>query len=118
MGSHRDSGVNLRNAIVGETYDGMYTGTKTVAEMQEPLTFDEPDYPPVEAPYKRIPCWQVLVQADPDNITNVLVGDEVHGCHIVLVPGANITIRINEVSKIWIRSEAAVMTTVHWMALI
>ena len=117
MGSHRDSGVNLRNAIVGETYDGLYTGTKTVAHVQEPLTFDEPDYPPGTG-YKRIPCWQVLVQADPANTANVLVGDEVHGCHIVLTAGASITIPINEVSKIWIRSADAVMTTVHWMAMI
>lgn len=44
---------------------------------------------------------EVLIQADPDNDDNVLVGNHVVRS-IVLVPGAGVTINTNDLAKIWI----------------
>lgn len=85
------------------TYDGLAGGELTVTVIQQPLV-----------PNQRL-CFQVLIQADPDNVNDVLVGN-LHGCYIRLVPGGSITITINDVHKICARSEAGA-ERVYWLAV-
>jgi hypothetical protein len=115
----RKSGVNLDLALVGETYDAMYAGeVEVLATTQVPLTFDLPAPKPVDEGTAYIPCWQVLAQADPGNADNVLIGDEAHGCHIVLRPGESITIPINNVRKVYVRTaDGGGTSQVNWLAM-
>lgn len=55
----------------------------------------------------------VLVQADPDNSGNVLVGN-FEARSIVLVPGAAVTIEIDRLDRIWISQGAGDQT--GWLA--
>lgn len=113
------SGANLHLQMIGETYDGTYVGyVDVLATQQVPLTFDLPEDPtPIENGIVSVPCWQVLVQADPDNTQNVLIGNETHGCHIVLRAGETITIPINDVIKIYARAAAGTQR-INWIAMI
>lgn len=116
----RKSGANLHLEAIGETYDATYAGTiDVIATQQVPITFDLPADPkPHEDGIVSIPCWQVLIQADPSNDNNVLIGDEAHGCYIVLRPGETITIPINDVKKVFARSEAGGgVNTINWLAM-
>lgn len=117
----RKSGTNLQNVITGETYDGTYCGfVEVIVEQQVPITFDLPEDPtPIENGVVSVPCWQVLIQADPANTQNVLVGNETHGCYIVLRAGETITIPINDARKIYVRAAAgAGYQRVNWIAMI
>lgn len=114
----RKSGVNLKLQEVGETYDGMYAGVVEVIDTQVPLTFDLASPHPHDAGVVSIPCWQVLVQSDPSNQSNVLVGTEAHGCHIVLRGGESITIPINDVKKVFARTaDGGGVSRINWLAM-
>lgn len=116
----RKSGVNLHLSLVGETYDAIYTGiVEVTAAQQVPLTFDLPaEVPPHDNGVLSVPCWQVLVQADPSNADNVVVGDEAHGCFIVLRPGESITIPINDAKKVYVRTaDGGGVSRVNWIAM-
>jgi len=115
--NNRKSGVNLHLSLVGETYDGTYVGTQeTDALQQVPLTWDL--VPPPSGGFASVPCWQVLVQADPSNATNVLVGDEAHGCHIVLRAGESIMVPVNDVNKVYVRTaDGGGTNVVNWFAM-
>jgi len=108
----RKSGTNLKLLLTGETYDAIYVGVQIAnADQQLRLCAD--------LGVESIPCWQVLVQADPANgQTNVLVGNEHQGCHIVLRPGESITVPVNDVGKVYVRTvEGGGNTTVNWLAV-
>lgn len=115
----RKSGVNQHNALVGETYDAMYAGAvEVIAAQQVPLTFDLPSPHPHDQGVVSIPCWQVLAQADPSNADNALVGDEAHGCFIVLRPGESITIPVNDVKKVFARTaDGGGISRINWLAM-
>lgn len=116
----RKSGANFHLSLTGETYDAMYAGIVDVlATQQVPLTFDLPaEVPPHDEGVLSVPCWQVLVQADPSNASNVLIGDEAHGCHIVLRPGESITIPINDVRKVYARAvDGGAVSRINWLAM-
>ena len=108
----RKSGTNLKLSLTGETYDDMYSGTaQALVASQVSLLND------TTVLSNRIPCWQVIVQADPDNAANIVVGESLHGCHIVLRAGESISIPVNEVGKIQVRAVAGTQT-VNWLAII
>ena len=108
----RKSGTNLKLALTGETYDDMYSGTvQAPAAAQVSLLND------TTVLSNRILCWQVLVQADPDNTANIVVGESLHGCHIVLRAGESISIPINEVGKVQVRAISGTQTA-NWLAMI
>lgn len=115
----RKSGAKLHLSLVGETYDATYAGVvEVIATQQVPLTFDLPSPRPVDQGILSIPCWQVLAQADPGNADNVLIGDEAHGCFIVLRPGESITIPINDVKKVYARTaDGGGITRINWLAM-
>jgi len=98
------SGANLHLELSAETYDAMYCGSRDVGTGQVPL---QPGSQP---------CFQVLVQADPQNGNFVSVGNESQGCHVRLAPGVIVVIPINDVSKIFVRAKSGTQT-VHWLAM-
>ena len=111
-GNVRKSGTNLKLALTGETYDDMYSGTvQALTASQVSLLND------TTVLSGRIPCWQVLVQSDPDNTANIVVGESLHGCHVVLLAGQSISIPINEVGKVQVRAVSGTQT-VNWLAMI
>jgi len=108
----RKSGTNLKLALTGETYDDMRSGTvQALAASQVSLLND------TTVLSGGIPCWQVLVQSDPDNTANIVVGESLHGCHVVLLAGQSISIPINEVGKVQVRAVSGTQT-VNWLAMI
>ncbi|MEM4410072.1 MAG: hypothetical protein QXI19_15175 [Candidatus Caldarchaeum sp.] len=59
-------------------------------------------------------CRYVLVQADPNNTSNLLVGHS-NAQPIVLEPGRSLSISIGDVSLIYVRAESGTVT-VNWLA--
>jgi hypothetical protein len=101
----KKSGRNLHLELVGETYDEMRTGTVQAGLSQVALSTS-------------VPCFVVVVQSDPRNTTNVIVGNRNNsGPAIVLEPGDTITLPINDVSKVYARSIGAAQV-VNWLAFI
>ena len=86
-------------------FDATALGTIQVGPTQVPLTTVS------------VPCYQLLVISHPDNDQYIYVGDETHGCHIPLVPGASMTIPIDNVSKIHVRA-ASGSQLAAWMAMV
>lgn len=88
----------------GQTYDTMHTGTILVGANAVAISA------------VTVGCFEVLVQADPDNASSVLVGNHLQGCTIQLTAGSVITIPINDVEKIMARAVAG-SQRVNWMAM-
>ena len=101
----RKSGANLRLNLVGEVYDSMQCGTRTVNTAQVPLTTDS------------IVCWQVIVQASRTNTQYLRIGNSKQGCYFELAAGQAITIPINNLNKVYVRSESGTQT-VSWIAML
>ena len=59
------------------------------------------------------PAQEVLIQSDPANTTNVLVGDSDTQV-VVLTPGQSLTVPINTLSLIWVKM-ASLTGVVNWM---
>ena len=59
-------------------------------------------------------CRQVLVQNDPGNSVNLLIGD-VDGQYIIVKPSQSISINIISVSEIYVKSASGTIT-VNWLA--
>jgi len=103
--SIKKSGRNLHLALTGETYDEMRTGTRTVGLQQTALSTS-------------VPCFVVIVQADPGNNQNVVVGNRNgNGPVIVMEPGDTFTLPVNDVSKVYARAVAGAQT-VNWLAFV
>jgi hypothetical protein len=84
-------------------YDNMITGTIGAGF-------------PAQAIYQQQQaCLEVLVQNDPSSAVNVYVGPAT-AQYVVLVPGASITIPINNVNRIWAGTDGGA-ATVNWIAM-
>jgi len=59
------------------------------------------------------PAQELLIQSDPANTTNVLVGDS-DSQNIVLTPGQSLTIPVNTLSLIWVKMASAT-GVVNWL---
>ena len=94
-----------RAPLGGQTYEGMHTGTIVVTAANA-----------VAISAVTAGCFEVLVQADPDNDDNVLIGNNTQGCTIRLTAGSAITIPINDVEKIMARAVAGTQR-VNWLAM-
>ena len=88
----------------GQTYDAMHPGTIVVGVNAVAISA------------VTVGCFEVLVQSDPDNDANVLVGNATHGCTIRLTVGSAITIPINDVEKIMARAVAGTQR-INWLAM-
>lgn len=88
----------------GQTYDAMHPGTILVGVNAVAISA------------VTIGCFEVLVQADPDNGDSVLIGNATQGCTIQLTAGSAITIPINDVEKIMARAVAG-SQRVNWLAM-
>ena len=97
--------IGGRAQLGGQTYDDMHTGTIVVGVNAVAISA------------VTVGCFEVLVQADPDNNANVLVGNGKQGCTIVQPAGSVITIPINDVEKIVARAAAGAQR-VNWMAMV
>lgn len=58
---------------------------------------------------------EVIVQADPDNSTNALVGNSSNQ-YVKLVPGQGVSIPINNLGAIYVKMESATTGTINWIA--
>lgn len=104
--SIKKSGRNLHLTLTGETYDEMRTDTVQVGQQQTALSAAS------------VPCFAVIVQADPGNGQNVVVGNQFNnGPVIVMEAGDTFTLPINDVSKVYARSVAGTQT-VNWLAFV
>lgn len=104
--SIRKSGSNVYLNLTGETYDDSYCGSREdVGAAQVALQTTTQ------------PCFQVMLQASPANNDYVAVGNLAQGCHIRLVPGAMVTIPIDDVNKVFVRAGSGTQA-VFWMAMI
>ncbi len=61
-------------------------------------------------------CLEVIVQADPNNTANVVLGDALVQCY-VLEPGATLTIPIRHINKIFVRFPSDTTQRVNWIAM-
>jgi hypothetical protein len=114
----KKSGENLHLTPMGETYDAMYVGSVVAEDTGQKSLIDDIVTAGTAPANGTIPCWQVLVQADPGNSANILVGNEHQGCRIVLRAGESITIPVNRVEKVFVISLAAGGDqTVNWLAM-
>jgi len=95
-----------RGAVLrtGNAYDTMTTGTIGAA------------FPAVAIYQEQLACLEVLVQNDPASASNALIGNR-FGQSIVLVPGASITIPINNVNKVWAGTAPGGGATINWIAM-
>lgn len=83
-------------------YTGQITGLAATAQSLDPT--------------KIIPSIrEVIVQADPDNTTDVLVGNSVDQ-FLKLVRGQGISIPLNNLYSIYVKMESATTGTVSWIA--
>lgn len=92
---------------VTETYAEIYANTLTVGPAAVPVYTPAP-------PAARLNAFTTLVQADPDNDGNVLVGNQ-HNQTIVLEAGNSITIAVDP-SSIYVIGSAPGQV-VNWLAL-
>lgn len=79
----------------------IYTGQKTAAVTGEALSTSQP-------------CREVLVQADPTNVVDVIIGNATNQ-FVHLVPGSYITIPIADVSLVYVRVVSGT-AIVNWLA--
>lgn len=89
---------------VANAYDSMTTGTLTVNSLAGVALAAVPT-----------PILEVIVQNDPDSAVSVYVGP-VTGQYFELIAGANITIPINDLSDVYVRTDGAA-ATVNWIAM-
>jgi hypothetical protein len=73
-------------------------------------------FPAVPIYQEQLACLEVLAQNDPSSASNVLIGNE-FGQSIVLVPGASITIPINNVNRVWAGTAPGGSATINWIAM-
>ena len=59
------------------------------------------------------PAQEVLIQSDPANTTDVLVGDA-DSQTIVLTKGQSITLPVNTLSLVWVKM-ASLTGTINWL---
>jgi len=86
-----------------QLYTGQVTGLGATAQ---PLVTQASNHPSIR---------EVMVQADPDNTTDALVGNA-SAQYIKLVPGQGFAIPINNLYSIYVRMESATTGTVSWFA--
>ena len=96
--------IGGRAQLGGQVYGDTHTGTIVVGVNAVAISA------------VTVGCFEVLVQSDPDNDANVLVGNNKQGCTIVLTAGSAITIPINDVEKIMARAVSGTQR-VNWMAM-
>ena len=92
-------GAVLRTA---NAWDGLRSGTQTATTTPTPLAT------------RHLPIMEVIVQNDPDGQTAVFVGDR-RSQNYQLNSGANVTVRVNDLSLVYVRT-AAGTATVNWLA--
>lgn len=109
--SIKKSGSNIHLELVATTYDSFVTATLQIGTEQEALTVNTSPTVPTSQP-----CFEVLVQADPDNTAAVFVGS-LGGCYFQLDAGASLTVPINDVGKVYVRAASGVQR-VNWLAMI
>jgi len=97
--------IGGRAQLGGQTYNDTHTGTILLTTLNA-----------VAISAVSVPCFEVLVQADPNNGRNVLIGNSKQGCTIRLTAGSAITIPINDVEKIMARAVFGTQR-VNWMAM-
>ena len=85
--------------VVGS--ETLYADTKSVGTTAEALAASQT-------------ITKVVMQNDPDSTANVLVGNETVQS-IKLVPGANITIAVNDLAKVFVKAESGTVT-VNYLA--
>lgn len=85
-----------------ETYDTLHAGRRTTAGVG------------VVANLPNVRIWQVIVQADPDNASDVFVGNA-NLQPFELVPGAAITIPIDRTNKVYANITAG--DAINWLAM-
>jgi hypothetical protein len=59
-------------------------------------------------------CREVLVQSDPGNSPNVLVGNSAHQ-YVVLTPGQSVTIPVISLTLVYVKAVSGTVT-VNWLA--
>ena len=98
--------IGGRAQLGGQTYLDTHTGTILLTAANA-----------VAISAVTVSCFEVLVQADPDNGANVVIGNIKQGCTVVMTPGAVITIPISDVEKIVARAISGTQR-VNWMAMV
>ena len=68
---------------------------------------------PVQLTTTATPCVEVVVQSDPGNSTNMLVGGSL-GQPLVLTPGASITIPVVDASQIYVKAASGTVQA-NWL---
>jgi hypothetical protein len=86
------------------TYDRIDCGTLTGAATVAPLLTEDRD------------CFEVIVQADPDNEVNLSIGSSLAQWY-VLEPGATITIPTRHLNNVYVRFPAGDDQRVNWIAM-
>ncbi len=89
---------------VAGAYDSMIVGSKGVS-------------------YPGAPVWQeqkaileVILQNDPSSQSNILIGNE-FGQYVVIVPGASITVPINNLNRVQAATAPGESATLNWIAM-
>lgn len=90
-------------SLVATTYDTLLANEITVGVAAQPLVSGT------------LACYEVLIQADPSNTADVLIGNA-HNHTIVLTAGTPISIPINDASKVWLRAVSG-NQRVGWVAV-
>jgi len=86
------------------TFDGMIGDTRAVSSFPAVPIFQQPEE-----------VFELVVQNDPASTNNVVVGNA-FAQWIVLIPGASMTIPINDPNKVYVRA-AAGNATINWMGM-
>jgi len=96
--------IGGRAQLGGQTYRDTHTGTIVVGTGAVAISA------------VTVACFEVLVQADPDNTGSVLIGNNTQGCTVQLTADSAITVRINDVEKIMARAVSGTQR-VNWLAM-
>ena len=85
-------------------YDSMFVGTKGVS------------YPGAPVWQEQKPILEVVLQNDPSSQSNILIGNE-FGQYVVIVPGASITVPINNLNRVYAATAPGNSATLNWIAM-
>lgn len=98
------SGANLHLSASCITYDGLGAGRNNAIGINQAALGNS------------FPCFQVIVQADLANTANIFIGNLTQGCYYELAAGNAVTLPINNIEKIYVRSAAGVQAA-NWLAM-
>ena len=108
--SIKKSGSNIHLELTATTFDSFVTATVLMDTSQRPINYKCTPTMPTS-----VPCFEVALQSDPDNTADIYIGNQ-GGCYIQLTPGDVFYIKINDVAKVYARTESG-NQRINWFAM-